>query len=459
MRKPWVIISTTRGRSSSRPSVLSQVAGIPVILHLLQSFTQAAVQDIILILDEEEEELIRSALGDMDVTYICCTRSGSALDSLSQALGRIKKDTDLVLVLDGNMPFLQAENILTFVDGFSDLSSKAAILVTAPPSEDLECGDVLCGGKGRGFDNGGKGTKGSLSGKEEHVYTGIFISEAGWLKKVLRSFEGKQGTKIQDFGFWIWQTGSASGVAKAHLDPIWESFIRIETYEDLASANELGYRLVAEHWMEHGVEMLLPQTTLIDLSVKIEKGARIGPFTVIKGDTTIGRGSVIEAGVWISSSKIGAFSHIKPYSVLDGVVIGRHAEIGPFARLRPGSIVGENARIGNFVEVKNSRLGKGVKASHLSYIGDALVGEGTNVGCGTITCNYDGKKKHRTVIGRGVFVGSDVQFVAPVRVGNGAVIGAGSTITDNVPPRSLAIARARQVNIKGWVDRKRDAKG
>jgi bifunctional UDP-N-acetylglucosamine pyrophosphorylase/glucosamine-1-phosphate N-acetyltransferase len=180
----------------------------------------------------------------------------------------------------------------------------------------------------------------------------------------------------------------------------------------------------------------------------------IGPGVVLLGKTRIGKGVRVQTGCVVENCRVDDGAQLKPYSVLTDSHVRRGAILGPFAHLRPEADIGEDARIGNFVEVKKSRIGKGSKANHLAYIGDSVVGRKANIGAGTITCNYDGLAKHKTVIGDGVFVGSDTQFIAPVTIGKGAVIGAGTTVTGDVPPYALALSRAEQVVKAGWVIRK-----
>jgi bifunctional UDP-N-acetylglucosamine pyrophosphorylase/glucosamine-1-phosphate N-acetyltransferase len=193
-----------------------------------------------------------------------------------------------------------------------------------------------------------------------------------------------------------------------------------------------------------GVQVIDPERTYVDPQVTIGPGTIIFPGTYLRGATAIGSNCQVGPDCWIEDSRVEDESVIR-YSVVESARIRRASRVGPYAHLRPEADVGPEARIGNFVEVKAARLGRGVKAGHLSYIGDAEVGEGTNVGAGTITCNYDGEGKHRTVIEDGAFIGSNVSLVAPLVVGRGAYIGAGSTITEDVPPQQLALARARQV--------------
>ena len=209
--------------------------------------------------------------------------------------------------------------------------------------------------------------------------------------------------------------------------------------------------------MAAGVTVFYPQTCIIDSDVEIGADTTIEPFVQILGATRIGSDCRIRSYSVISSSQIGDGVLVRPGCVIDGARVEKSAVIGPYTHLRPGSEIGEGAHVGNFVEAKNLRLGKGSKANHLTYLGDAEIGEGVNIGAGTITCNYDGVNKHKTVIEDGVFIGSDATLVAPVRVGKGAYVGAASCITDDVPADSLALGRARQIVKQGWAKSKRSA--
>jgi bifunctional UDP-N-acetylglucosamine pyrophosphorylase/glucosamine-1-phosphate N-acetyltransferase len=223
----------------------------------------------------------------------------------------------------------------------------------------------------------------------------------------------------------------------------------------LAEASAALRARINHQLMLQGVTLIDPARTCIDADVVVGSDTVIWPGCVLQGQTVIGQWALLESNVQVSSCRIGDRAHLKNGSVLDGSVIGCDVAVGPMAHLRPGTVLGDQVKIGNFVETKKAVLGDGSKASHLTYLGDAEIGRDVNIGCGTITCNYDGVKKHRTVIGDGVFVGSDVQLVAPVTVGNGALIAAGTTVTKDVPPDSLAIARTPQVNKEGWCLKKR----
>lgn len=226
-------------------------------------------------------------------------------------------------------------------------------------------------------------------------------------------------------------------------------FLGINTLEQLAEVTALLKARKLKQLMLDGVEFLNPQSVHIDHEVQIGVGSVIYPNVTLLGKTQIGEKVVVESGAFIKNSTVESHSEILAHSYLEEALVHSHATIGPMARLRPGADIGPEAKIGNFVEVKKSKLAKGVKVSHLSYVGDAEIGENTNIGCGFITCNYDGANKHKTKIGKNTFIGSDVQMVAPIEVGDDAFVAAGSTITKSVPSGGFGIARTQQVTKEG----------
>jgi bifunctional UDP-N-acetylglucosamine pyrophosphorylase/glucosamine-1-phosphate N-acetyltransferase len=228
----------------------------------------------------------------------------------------------------------------------------------------------------------------------------------------------------------------------------------INSRRELAEATEILRRAKMDALLDSGVTVVAPDRTYIEPEVSVGADSLIEPGVVLIGKTRIGKGVRIQAGCVVENCRVDDGAHLKPYTVLTDSHVRRGAILGPFAHLRPEVDVGEDARIGNFVEMKKTRFGKGSKANHLAYIGDSFVGKKANIGAGTITCNYDGIAKHTTVVGDGVFVGSDTQIVAPVTIGKGALIGAGATITGDVPPYALALTRVEQKNITDWVIRR-----
>jgi bifunctional UDP-N-acetylglucosamine pyrophosphorylase / glucosamine-1-phosphate N-acetyltransferase len=236
-------------------------------------------------------------------------------------------------------------------------------------------------------------------------------------------------------------------------DPI--EALGVNSRAALATVESEIQRRVVERLMRDGVTFRNPATVVIDSTVSIGPDTVVYPFVTLEGNTRIGNSCVIEPGVHILNVAVGNDVHLKSGTVAEDAVIEDEATVGPYAHLRPGTELGKHVKVGNFVETKKAIFGEGAKASHLSYIGDAEVGANVNIGAGTITCNYDGVNKHKTIIEDGVFIGSDTQLVAPVRIGRGAYVGAGSTITKDVPPDSLALSRVPQKVIEGWAKQRR----
>ena len=231
----------------------------------------------------------------------------------------------------------------------------------------------------------------------------------------------------------------------------------VNTRSELSEVGTIMRQKKNEELMAAGVTIVDPATTYIDPDVEIGTDTVIHPGVVIQGYSRIGSACEIHAWVRIADSELADRVTIHNFCLIVGSRVARGAAIGPFAHLRAATEIGQEAKIGNFVELKKTSFGTGSKANHLSYLGDATVGANVNVGAGAITCNYDGQKKHETVIEDGAFIGSDAQLIAPVRVGKGAYVAAGSSITDDVPPGALGVARGRQTNIEGWTARKKAA--
>jgi bifunctional UDP-N-acetylglucosamine pyrophosphorylase/glucosamine-1-phosphate N-acetyltransferase len=232
----------------------------------------------------------------------------------------------------------------------------------------------------------------------------------------------------------------------------------VNDQEDLSLAIRALTRRIASSLMEAGVTVEDPERFDADEGVTVGPDTIIEPSVRLRGSTRIGSGCVIGQGSILVDTVVGDGVQVRPYCHFDGARVGDGCVTGPYARLRPESTLGAGAHVGNFVELKKTSMGKGSKANHLAYLGDATIGAGVNVGCGTITCNYDGERKHPTRIGDGVFVGSDSILVAPISIGKGAYVAAGSTLTESVPAGALALGRARQVNKNGWARKRAAAK-
>jgi len=280
------------------------------------------------------------------------------------------------------------------------------------------------------------------------INTGAYCFDAPFLAEKLPRLEPSPVTGEIYITDLIQMAREQGRGVEALIDPDRDNLLGINSRAELAAATQTVKRAINAAHMDQGVTLIDPESVYIEPGVRIGRDTIIYPNVYLQGKTVIGENCVIEATVKIVDAILEDGVHIKMGCVLTGSRLGAGADMGPFAHLRPGADLRQKVHVGNFVEVKKSVLHEGVKAGHLTYLGDADVGAGTNVGAGTITCNYDGEKKHPTTIGEGVFIGSNTALVAPVTVGTGAYIGAGSTITKNVPPGKLGISRARQVNLE-----------
>jgi len=248
--------------------------------------------------------------------------------------------------------------------------------------------------------------------------------------------------------------GGAAVEALRH-DGAASDVLGVNTREELAQANAALYTRKADELMASGVTLLDPARTWIDPRATIGRDTVVYPDVLVEGRSSIGEDCVIRSGTRLTDMVVGNGVEILDHCVARESHIEDGVRLGPFAHLRPHARLEAGTKVGNFVELKNTRLGRRSKASHLSYLGDATIGPDCNIGAGTITCNYDGTHKFETHLGRGVFIGSDTQIVAPVRVGDGAYVAAGTTLVENVPPGALAIARSKQANVRGWVARRK----
>jgi bifunctional UDP-N-acetylglucosamine pyrophosphorylase/glucosamine-1-phosphate N-acetyltransferase len=366
-----------------------------------------------------------------------------------QALPFLQSFNGTVLILCGDVPLVKMETLRSFIDTFWRNESKLSVL-TAVLENPSGYGRIIRGPTGwleRIVEEKDSSEEEKLI---REINTGIFSIKAPFLIDGLKEI-GQENAQGEYYLTDLVEIGRKRGVrCSAHMVADPTEVMGINTRADLAVANEVLRQEKVMDLMLSGVTIIDPKTAYVDKTVEIGKDTIVHPNCVLQGKTKIGERCVIESNVRIVDSLIGKEVLVRSNSVITESKIDDGASIGPFAHLRPLTEIKANAKIGNFVEVKKSVIGKGTKANHLTYIGDSLVGEEVNVGAGTIVCNYDGFEKHQTIIGDRVFVGSNVELVAPVKVGSRSSIGAGTTVTKDVPEGALAISRVRQKNIKGW---------
>lgn len=291
----------------------------------------------------------------------------------------------------------------------------------------------------------------------QEVNSGLYAVDSAFLKPAIESLENNNAQKEYYLTDIVEKAAREGQTVSAFLLGDAREAAGVNNHADLAFVNKVLAERQLNSLQESGVLFEDPSSCLLDAAVSIKPGAKIGPQVQLRGATTIAEGAILEGSSLIIDSVIGPRAHIKLGSRVEGSSIGADTSVGPFANVRPGTKLGSHVRIGNFVEVKNATLHDGAKASHLTYLGDCTVGEETNIGAGTITCNYDGYNKSKTTIGKDVFIGSNSCLVAPITIGDGSLVAAGSVITQDVPSDALALGRARQENKDGWAKKRRDA--
>jgi bifunctional UDP-N-acetylglucosamine pyrophosphorylase/glucosamine-1-phosphate N-acetyltransferase len=439
----------TRMRSE-RPKVLHEVLGKPMIVRLLESLWKIERLQLVIVLGHEHRAVARTvsrAFPRRRPRIVLQREQRGTGHAVATALAELPRGPRRVAVVNGDLPLLSGSTLEGVVEAHG--AARAAVTVgTMEMADPTGYGRILRDGEGRVTEVVEQSDCTPRQRRIREVNAGLYCFSRAFLERavpLLSSANAQGELYLTDLVALAAREGSA--VAGVPVPP--EELTGINDRAELARVERSLLERVRDGHMRAGVTLRMPETTWIDESVTLERDVVVGPGCMLHGTTVVETGAVVEAGCVIRDGRVGPGARIRPYSVLEEAVVRRDAVVGPFARLRPGSDVGPDARVGNFVELKKTALGAGSKANHLSYLGDGEVGEDVNIGAGTIFCNYDGFSKHRTVIGDGVFVGSDSQMVAPVEIGRGSYVGSGSTITSDVPPDSLALARARQVVKEG----------
>jgi bifunctional UDP-N-acetylglucosamine pyrophosphorylase / glucosamine-1-phosphate N-acetyltransferase len=436
---------------SSTIKILHRAAGRPVIDYVLDLAAGLSNQPPVLVIGHQRDE-VKKAVGDRARYAIQDQQLGTG-HAVLQAAGSVKAKR--VLILYGDVPLTRPETLEQLVEEH-ERSGNALTLLTMKLEDPARYGRIVRDSAGSVVRIVEAKDASADQKRIKEVNAGIYVFEAEHLFDNLRklSTSNAQGEYYLTDLLAVIRNGGQRVGAVIVEDPV--EALGVNSRADLAIVEAEIQRRVVEKLMSEGVTFRNPSTVVIDSTVSIANDTVIYPFVTIEGTTRIGSGCVIEPGVHLVNVTVAENVHIKTGTVAENAVIEADANVGPYAHLRPGTKLGKHVKIGNFVETKKAVFGEGAKASHLSYIGDAEVGADVNIGAGTITCNYDGVNKHKTVLEDGVFIGSDTQLVAPVRVGRGAYVGAGSTITKDVPPESLALSRVPQRVVEGWAKKKKE---
>jgi bifunctional UDP-N-acetylglucosamine pyrophosphorylase/glucosamine-1-phosphate N-acetyltransferase len=429
--------------------VLHPVAGLPMIAWPIAAARGAGSDPIVLVIGHQANAVQGVFRGAADIRCAMQEEQLGTGHAVACALDALPGFRGTVLILCGDTPLLRAETLKNLLE-YHQGNRAAVTVLTAVMDDPYGYGRVVRDPEGRVA----RIVEQKDADPEEQgireINSGIYCMDSGFLFAHIKGI-GNDNAQGEYYLTDLLAIAVREGLTCLALETAdADEIMGVNDRVQLAEAARILRRRINRDHMLNGVTLIDPDATYIDQGVTIGADTTIHPGCRIEGGSVIGEGCEIEGRVSISRCRIGADCHIKAASVLEESELGDDVAVGPMAHLRPGTRLGNKVKIGNFVETKKIVMGEGSKASHLTYLGDAEIGRDVNIGCGTITCNYDGVNKHRTVIGDDVFIGSDVQLVAPVSVGRNSLVAAGTTVTTDVPPDSLAISRTPQVNKEGW---------
>lgn len=450
-----IILAAGKGTRmrSELAKVLHRAGGRTLIEHVVRACQPLKAAQLLVVVGHQADEVaaVVTPLGAQTVKQQPQRGTGHAIQVARRAIRRSSK---LAVVVPGDAPLLRAETLAALVD--THRRGEAAVTILSAELDDpTDYGRIVRDSEGRvqAIVEEKAATPEQRAIREVNSSIYCFTLEKLWpCLNALRPDNAHHELYLTD-AIGLLRQRNERVLAQIAADP--KEIIGCNTRAGLADVDRVFRARKAAELMDAGATIYLPETVVIDPEVIVGPDSIIEPSVQLLGSTRVGARCTIRTGCILSDVRVDDDVAIGAHSILDSSRVATKAQIGPFARLRPGADIRAGAHIGNFVEVKKSIVHEGAKANHLTYIGDASIGRNSNIGAGTITCNYDGVAKHETKIGERVFIGSDTALVAPVRVGNGAYVAAGSTITDNVPADALAIARGRQSNKLGWATQRR----
>lgn len=441
---------------SEKIKVLHNLLNKPMVQWVVDSIQGLKPKKIYIIVGYQKENVMH-AIGKDGIEFVIQKEQLGTGHAVLAAYDVLKSDVDKdLLVINGDLPLIQTETIRLFLN-YHRKHGNSLSFMTADLEDPTGFGRLIHTEDGiLSIIEEKDATPTQRKLKEANV--GIYLFKVNDLLEMIRRLNNKN-IKAE---YYLTDMIEIMGRAQKKVGPFKTEnvgeLIGVNDRMELAKAAEVLHLRKIRELTAQGVTILDPSSVWIDHDVSIGSDTTVYPFVIIEGRSSIGRNCVIYPSTHIFRSKIGDDVRILPSSVIEESTIEKGAQIGPFTHLRPKTVIHSEARVGNFVEMKNTVLGRGAKAGHLSYLGDAEIGNEVNIGAGTITCNYDGIKKNRTIIEENAFIGSGTELVAPVKIGKKSYIGAGSTITKDVSPESLAVARCRQVEKAGWARRKQKIK-
>lgn len=413
-----------------------------MIRYVVDAVNTAGFEKIVLIVGHQADE-VRQCMSEPNLEFALQEPQLGTGHAVAAARHLFEGYSGNIFILCGDIPLIQPSTIARFIRFHEENSSGLTVMTTFPDSP-AGYGRIVRDGAGSVIRIVEERDADEEEKRIGEINTGIYMVRNDLVFSLLEGVDANNAQAEYYLTDIVREAVLRAIPVKAFVLENADEASGINTRADLARVSAIIWNRRREELMASGVTLLDPSSVYVDATVRIGPDTVVHPGVTITGNTEIGASCIVESGVYIMNAKLGDRVKVLQGSRIDTAAIDDDTSVGPMAHLRPEARIGKRARIGNFVEVKKSVVGDGTKASHLTYLGDSTIGKDVNIGCGTITCNYDGTHKHPTIIGDRCFVGSDVQFVAPVEIGEESLIGAGSTITKNVPPKTLALSRAKQ---------------
>ncbi len=444
-------------RMKSRlPKVVHPACGRPLVFYPVRAALELGAEQVVVVVNPQSHQAVQEGLAahidEGQISFAIQEVPQGTGDAARVGLARVELNAeDRVLILSGDTPLLTSEALQPLLDSLA--TEVGLSFMYFCPQDPHGYGRVVRNQKGQPISIiEQRDIREPAHEAISEVNAGVYLGRAEYLEPALRKLTNENAQKEYYLTDVVAHVAACSGTAAVEA-----SATVLSGVNDRMQLREVEQELfarIARHHAENGVSMV--GTPLIDDTVQLSTDVRLEDGVRLRGRTSLGAGTWVDVGTVITDSVVGEDAHVKPYCVLTDSRVGNGVQLGPFAHLRPKSVLGDRVHVGNFVETKNSELKEGAKANHLAYLGDAEVGSRSNLGAGTIVCNYDGFMKRRTKIGADVFVGSDSQLIAPVTLGDGAYVATGTTVTNDVPEGALAIGRSRQENKPGYAEPLRD---
>ena len=447
-----IVLAAGKGTrmKSSRPKVLHRVCGQSLLERTLRAITKAGITKVQLVVgfgkEQIEQEISKLNFDKLELTFCLQQRQLGTGDAAKAGLLGLSQNYNQILILPGDVPLINSEHLSQALNN----SKQKLTLVTCKLDDPTGYGRVVRDSRASVQKVVEQKDSTAEELKIKEVNTSIYLVERSFLEEALKKVKPQNAQK-EYYLTDIVSIANQQGVVCDAICVSPEHYVMgANSQSELRKLEMIRREELINLFMDQGVEFEDSGSVYLDENVKIGAECFIGANTWLKGAVVLGPKVHLQGNCYLRDCEIGEGSELKFGTIVEESKVGKNCVLGPYARIRPESVLEDDVKIGNFVETKKAKFAKGSKANHLSYIGDASVGKGANIGAGTITCNYDGTDKHQTTIGEGAFIGSNSALVAPVVIGDGAYVGAGSVITSNVPSKSLAVARSRQKVIEGW---------